>query len=70
MILYSHIAGSSNGRTIASGAMYLGSSPSPAADFFHTCEAQKNVKIVPSVARDQAFEVSRLYLAIYMSKAR
>ena len=42
-----YLAGSSNGRTHASGACYLGSSPSPAAEFafftsaaFHTKKAQ------------------------------
>ncbi len=29
--IFCHFAGSSNGRTFASGAKYLGSSPSPAA---------------------------------------
>ena len=45
------IAGSSNGRTWAFEAQYLGSSPSPAADRFLRSGATIKI-IIPSKARD------------------
>ncbi len=37
MLKFSHIAGSSNGRTTDSGSVYLGSNPSPAAQKYMKC---------------------------------